>query len=50
MVISQQESQISETMAEKHLKKALDEGELSEKDYHVRSALQYILSEETNRR
>ena len=48
MDIGQQESQLSETMVEEHLEKALDEDDVSEKDYYVRSALQYIVSEEMN--
>lgn len=46
MDISQQENQVTETMVEKHLKEALDESNPLEKNYHIRSALQRIVSEE----
>ena len=46
MDISQQESQMAETMVKEHLKEALDEADPLEKNYHIRSALQRIVSEE----
>lgn len=46
---NQWESQMSETTAEKHLRKDLNEADLSEENYHIRVALQYMLSEEAGR-
>jgi len=45
---SENEGQISETMVEKHLKKALSEADPAEKNYHIRLALQHVVSEERN--
>jgi len=39
---------MSETMVEEHLKQALDETNPIEKNYHIRSALQRMVSEETS--
>ncbi|ESS03954.1 MAG: hypothetical protein A07HR67_00934 [uncultured archaeon A07HR67] len=36
-------------MIEKHLKKALSEADPSEKNYHIRLALQHIVSEKKTR-
>jgi hypothetical protein len=44
--ISQQEAQMTETMVKEHLKEALDETNPVEKNYHIRSALQRIVSED----
>ena len=46
MDISRQESQVTETILKEHLKEALDETNPVEKNYHIRSALQRIVSEE----
>lgn len=48
MDIRQEKSHMSETVLKKHLEKALDESDPAEKNYHIRSALQHIASEETN--
>jgi len=39
---------MSETMFKQHLKAALDESDPVEKNYHIRSALQYVVSEEAS--
>ncbi|WP_193310430.1 hypothetical protein [Halorubrum halophilum] len=44
--MSQQESQMIETIVEEHLKEALGETNPVEKNYHIRSALQRMVSEE----
>jgi len=46
MDICQQESQMSEAMVKEHLEEALDETNPVEKNYHIRSALQRMVSEE----
>lgn len=46
---SQLEDRKSETPVETHLENALDEDDLWEKNYHIRSALQYLTVEETDR-
>jgi hypothetical protein len=46
---SETEGQISETTVEKHLKNALSEADPAEKNYHIRLALQHVVSEKQSR-
>jgi len=41
-------SRMSEPMFKEHLREALDESDPVEKNYHIRSALQYVVSQEAS--
>jgi len=48
MDIRQGRGNMSEATLKEHLKEALDESDPAEKDYHIRSALQYMTPDDAN--